>query len=184
MKWKNKISWKRLIPFLLIVLFGLILLSCENIQHSFLLYLYNLLNLAFIQWIFLFIAVVIGSMYYLAVLSKISETKILFHAFGPFLDSILTGLSYGILIQTSFTFLRGLFNQMFFNKLYFIGFSYWDLSIMGVLMAFLFYWSAMKLYKMATDIFVIRNLGAIEPTHASSETENKVMQNDQEKTRD
>lgn len=156
-----KIRWRWFGTTIILVIVGSILYA-TNIY----LYLVNIIraviNSNVIIILFWLLSLSICLSYYFTVAKEKEDSKILIRAFGPFLDSILSGFTYGALIQTSIVILRGLFNQLFFREVHFNGFSTWDLSIVGILMAYLLYWSLMNLYKMGADAFIVSDVGEMK----------------------
>lgn len=161
MSWKEKIVWKRLIPFLIAIITVAVIISSTGIRNTTLIWIKTILDSPLILYFFWSLSVGIGISYYFISSKGLGEKKVLIQAFGPFLDSTLTGITYGALIQTSLTILTGLFNQTFFNGQYFVGFNRWDLTIIAFLMGYILYWSLMRLYRMGIDIFIVKDIGEI-----------------------
>lgn len=178
MKLRDKIRLGLLISFLVIVFIGVIIYLTDS--YKFILpIIKQILDSGMTLFIIWLVSLVMSVYYYLVVEKDEKNTKILIKKFGPFFDSILTGVTYGMVMQTAIVILRRLVNQAFFNERYFYGFSSWDLTLIGLLMAYLLYWCSMKLYSMAYEIFIVPDLGMIESESNSKE----VMKNGLEKNK-
>ena len=167
--------WLRLIPFFIVNIIACIIISNPELRYAILIWTRTVLDSSIISYFLWLLSIGIGISYYFVASKGLEERKILIHAFGPFLDSTLTGMTYGALIQTSLTILSHLFNQSFFDEKHFVGFNNGDLIIIAFLMGYILYWSLMMLYRMGIDIFIVKDIGEIKKHISSQLKDSKKM---------
>lgn len=157
----DQIEWQSFLSLILsIFVVGLFILIPSVSQ--------NLVNLAIyitgssaIKTLLWVIPIVISFLHYVKVGAVNEDRIILIKELGPFANTILTGVTYGQLLGTSYSIIGKAFLQHYLGKEYFIGFSLWGLSIIVMLVGYLAYWSFMKIYRMCLDMLIIDDVGRV-----------------------
>lgn len=159
---------RRFTPLVIIVVIAIVgsVIYLTHIYLDLLSIIRIVLNSGCIEVFFWILSVCASILYYFTTKGK-ESSEILFRLFGPFIDGLLSGITYATLIQTSVVVLRGIFNQWFFKETHFFGFSSWDLVVMGLCMGYLLYWAFMRVYKMVGEAIMTREIGEIKITPPS-----------------
>jgi len=89
---------------------------------------------------------------------EVKSETILTKKFGVFFDNALGGVTYGTIITTSLTLLKGLYIQEFFTDTqYFLEFKDLDLMTIFGVMIFLLYFSVMKVIDIAKETYKVQH---------------------------
>jgi hypothetical protein len=92
--------------------------------------------------------------YFRTTSKNITREIILTEKFGEFTDKALGGISYGTVVTTSLTLLKGIYIQYFFSdKIYFAEFQNIDLVTIFAISLFLLYSSVTKVVDIAKDTY-------------------------------
>jgi hypothetical protein len=130
----------------------------------------NVLEARLIYFLFWIVPLLIFLTHYFIQKDKmITSETIITRKFGAFMDNALGGASYGTIITTSLTLLKGLYIQNFFtDKKYFLEFNNLDLVAVFGVVAFLLYYALMKVVNMAKETYKVQNTEQVL-------TENKII---------
>ena len=93
---------------------------------------------------------------------RMESRKIITKSFGVFMDSFLGGATYGTVMNTALTLLRGTFTQEFFSdRIYFLQFNSLDLwTIFGVSI-FLLIYASTEVTEVAKDTFKVKRAAIV-----------------------
>lgn len=142
-----------------VVCLVVLLLVNDRVQSYFLMAIKKSLDFEPTYNIVMAISLLIGLFYsfYFAKSSRPNDLRLFMKVFGPLIDPPLNSLAYGVVIASVLRLFRGIFNQMFFEIIYFKDFGFINVGAIGLACIPLLIWSVSGLAKYLVPL--LGNMG-------------------------
>jgi len=83
-------------------------------------------------------------------------------ALPPFMDNFFGAVTYGIIITSTLTLMKGLYIQLAFGETHFKDFSEFDIFSLAIALFFLLWYSLTRIAEDIQEIFWLENTGKVE----------------------
>lgn len=100
------------------------------------------------------------------------KNMILSTVLPPFMDNFFGAVTYGIIITSTLTLMKGLYIQLAFGEIHFKDFSQFDIFSLAIALFFLLWYSLTRIAEDIQEIFWIEHTGKVElnpPINTSTE---------------
>ena len=144
--------------FISVAILGLAIVFYFN-KNTTMIIIRHILESTFTSFILWIITVIVFVIHYFTQKSRnIRSELISIKIFGPFMDTITTGMTYATVITTSLTLLKGIYIQTFFHdKQYFMEFQNSDLLAIFLIAIFLLYTAIMRVIGIVKETYMVQN---------------------------
>ena len=135
--------------------------------------------LQYIIWAVIFLLYIIHYWRYKRV--EVTNSQIVISSIlPPFMDNFFGAVTYGIIITTTLTLMKGIFIQIAFDEIYFKDFSQFDIFSLSIALFFMLWYALNKIAEDVEEIFWIERTGEVE-LNPSQITEAKQIKIEEEK---
>lgn len=145
----------------------LTLIACPIIYYNeqqFTLFLREILEsplLKYIIWVLIFLLYIIH--YWKFRRTEHSRNNIVLStALPPFMDNLFGAVTYGVIITSTLTLMKGLYIQLAFGETHFKDFSEFDIFSLAIALFFLLWYSLTRIAEDIQEIFWIEHTGKVE----------------------
>jgi hypothetical protein len=148
-------QWPLFLFVIIIICFGYIVVDEERTKQCLLL-IKKILGSKLLYSIIFFSAFLLGIFISVSKRNNHIESN-LFKIFGPVIDPTANSIGYGIVICSTLTLIKGIFNQLFFKEIYYKDFGIIDISAILLSCIPLLTWSVSGLFNLFRMAFFSRN---------------------------
>ena len=119
------------------------------------------------------IIVVIYAIHYVKIRRKdISNNMILSTSLPPFMDNFFGAVTYGAIITTTLTLMKGMYIQIAFGEEHFKDFNQFDISSLAIALFFLLWYSLTKIGEDVQEIFWVSQTKSVDINSSKNSIKN------------